>query len=139
MSVIDIPNSRGTAEYADAHVYPLRRTMTVALDPAEELLTLYAGPIHGDEYADLLLVDDPTDEQLARMTEIEKQQEELQDRYVSAWAYAASELAESRLITLNVNLGGSEDDGDLAADFRKEINSLIHVTRDERGGWKVHF
>lgn len=140
MSLTETPHTNYPSDDQEiATVHYLRRAMTVALDPAEELIKLHAGPIHSDEYHELLLVDDPTDEQLARMTEMERQQEALQDQYVSAWATAAEALAESRMITLSVNLGGSEDDGDTAADFRDEVNSLIHVTYSTAEGWKVHF
>ena len=122
-----------------ATVHPLRRNMTVALDPSMELHNLHVGPLFSDEYQNLLLNHDPGPEDLERMSDIETAQERLQDSYVSAWTSAATALAESRMITLYVNLGGTEDDGDYAADFRDEVNSLIRVVHDPSEGWLIKF
>lgn len=142
MSLTETPHDNYVHERDDAPVatvHYLRRYLTVALDPAQELNNLQSGPVYSDEYHKLLLVDDPSDDQLARLGDLEAAQESLQDMYVSAWAKAAEALAESRMITLTVNLGGSEDDGETATDFRNEVNSLIRVVHNITEGWRVKF
>ena len=142
MSLTETPHDNYVRDCDDAPVatvHYLRRHLTVALDPAQELLNIESGPVYSDEYHNLLLVDDPSDEQLARLSRLEDEQESLQYQYVSAWAKAATALAESRMITLTVNLGGSEDDGETAADFRNEVNSLIRVVYSNTEGWCAKF
>lgn len=101
--------------------------MIVALDPSQELFEHQHGPACSDEYAELIerTADDDgvSPEDIARLDELDRQQSELEDKFLSVWTKLAEASASKRGLDLYVNLGGTEE-SDNADAFRKEVSAL---------------
>lgn len=106
----------------------LRRVVTITFDPSQELGELEVGPVFTDQYASLVVSDDPADtENLLRLDGI---QEELVTDYLTEWSRVATRIAEQENLELYVAVGASEDDenhDDLARTLCERISSHIHV------------
>lgn len=116
---------------------PLRRVLTVTLDPAQDIGDLEAGPVFGDEYTSLVLSDDPSDTD--RLLYLDGIQEALVTDYLTAWARAAASLAEQSGIELYLVIGEPDSDApvdELAETFRRRVTELIDV-HGEGDAWFV--
>lgn len=106
----------------------LRRVVTITFDPSQELGELEVGPVFTDQYASLVVSDDPADtENLLLLDGI---QEELVTDYLTEWSRVATHIAEQENLELYVVVGASEDDeghDDLARTLHERISSHVHV------------
>lgn len=106
----------------------LRRVVTIAFDPSQEIGKLEAGPVFTDEYSSLVVSDDPSDtENLLRLDGI---QEELVTDYLTEWSRVATHIAEQENLELYVVVGASDDDDTLDAlanTLRDRISAHVRV------------
>ena len=107
----------------------LRRVVTITLDPSQEIGELEAGPVFTDEYASLVVSDDPSDtENLLRLDGI---QEELVTDYLTEWSRVATTLAERENLELYVVVGSADDAGSsdsLAEALHARISAHVSVS-----------
>lgn len=109
----------------------VKTVLTVALDAQQELAERVAGPVFSDEYTDALVAED-----FDVIDALEREQEDLASKYLSAWSEVATALSDERNIDLYVNLDGSDDDGHASDKFKIDVSSKITVFKDG-GKWVV--
>lgn len=103
-------------------------TVTITLDPSQDIGDLEAGPVFSDEYAALALSDNPSDTD--RLMFLDGMQEELVTDYLTAWSRVAASIADSLAIEMFLVIGSPDahTNDAFAEELREQINSQITVT-----------
>lgn len=108
---------------------PLRRVVTITLDPSQDIGDLEAGPVFSDEYTSLVVSDDPSD--FDRLLYLDGIQETLVTDYLDAWARVAGALAARENVELYLVIGSADEDTSpdpLAADLKARVSKFITVS-----------
>lgn len=113
----------------------LTRVLVVTLDPASEVADRYMSSPHSDEYAAMLLDLEPSDDELDRLSALEKEQDALQDGFIHQWLQVAEKLADKKKLTLYIDLYGTEETDEAAA-FRQEVSRQVVLDSDGKT-WKA--
>lgn len=103
-------------------------TVTITLDPSQDIGDLEAGPVFSDEYAALALSDDPRDTD--RLMFLDGVQEELVTDYLTAWSRVAARIADSLSIEMFLVIGSPDVHANdaFAEELREQVNEQVTVS-----------